>query len=47
MKNHLRVDVSVKFRATLNQFDYVFNPKVEGCNGAAGPFEAEVYMHSV
>ena len=47
MKNHLRVDVSVKFRATLNQFDYVFNPKVEYGNGAAGPFEAEVNMHSV
>ena len=46
-ENHLRVYISVKFRATLNQFDYVFNPKVEYGHGAAGPFEAEVNMHSV
>ena len=37
-ENRLHVDDSVKFRATLNQFDYVFNPKIEGCNGASGPF---------
>ena len=46
-ENRLHVDVSVDFRATLNQFDYVFNPKIEGRTGASGTFEAEVNMCSV
>ena len=45
--NLLPVDVSVKFRAALNQFDNVFNPKIEGYNGASGSFEAKVNMGSV
>ena len=43
----LPVHVFVRLRATINQFDNVFNPKIEGYNGAFGPFEAEVNMRSV
>ena len=46
-ENILPVHVFVRFRATINQFDNVFNPKIEGCNGSSGPFEAEVNMRSI
>ena len=41
-ENLLPVDVSAKFRATLNQFVNVFNLNNEGYNGASCPFEAKV-----
>lgn len=36
--------MSDSFHAVLKQFDYVFDPKIEGYNGAFGPFEAKVNM---
>ena len=45
--NLLPADVSVKFRATLKQFDNVFTPKIKCYNGASGPFEARVNMGSI
>ena len=30
----------------LNQFNNVFNPNIEGYNGASGPFEAKINMRS-
>ena len=45
--NILPVDVSDKFHTVLKQFDNVFNPKIEGYNGASGPFEAKVNMGPV
>ena len=46
-ENCLLVDVSVKIRATINQFDNVFNSKMVGCNGASDPFEATVNMREI
>ena len=46
-ENILPVHVFVRFRATINQFDNAFNPKIERWNGASGPCEAEVNMRSV
>lgn len=45
--NLLPPEMSTKFRETLDQFDNVFNPKIEGYNGASGPFEAKVNMGPV
>ena len=36
-----------KFREVHEQFDSVFNPQIEGYNGASGPFQAKVNMGPV
>lgn len=40
-------NVLVKFGNLHKQFDTVFNPEIEGYNGASGPFEAKVNMGPV
>ena len=46
-ENCLLFDVSVKFCANINKFDNVFNPKLEGSNGAPDPFEVTVNMGEI
>ena len=46
-ENCLLVDVSVKLRAIINEFDKVFNRKIEDGNGASDPFEATVNMREI
>jgi hypothetical protein len=43
----LPTNVFVKFGNLHKQFDTVFNPKIEGYNGASGPFKAKVNMGPV
>lgn len=40
-------DIKGGFRALHREFDDVFDPHFKGYNGAAGPFQARVYMGPV
>ncbi|CAB4013222.1 Hypothetical predicted protein [Paramuricea clavata] len=43
----LPTNVFIKFGNLHKQFDTVFNPEIEGYNGASGPFKAKVNMGPV
>ena len=45
--NIMPPDASVNFNKSLTEFSHVFNPDIEGNNGAAGPFEAVINMGPV
>ena len=45
--NLLSDEYKLKFKALLEEYDEVFNPKFSGYNGAVGPFEAKVNMGPV
>lgn len=43
----LPLELTSKFRNTLDEYDSVFDPNFKGYNGASGPFEAKVNMGPV
>ena len=45
--NLLSPELTCKFQSLLLEFDSVFNPKIQGYNGAVGPFQAKVNMGPV
>lgn len=47
LDNLLPPDIRSKFSSLLDEYDHVFDPNIEGYNGAEGPFEAKVNMGPV
>ena len=45
--NSLTQDIRTKFQELHDEYDEVFNTQINGYNGAAGPFEAQVNMGPV
>ena len=45
--NLLPQDVKSQFQSLLIEYDSIFDPKIKGYNGAAGPFKAKVNMGPV
>ena len=45
--NLLQPDMQSSFQSLLSDFDSVFDPTIQGYNGAIGPFEAKVNMDPV
>ena len=37
----------LKFQQLLHEYERIFDPKMTGCNGAAGPFQATVNIGPV
>ena len=45
--NLLSPEIRTKFHALLDEYEHVFDPQIQGYNGAAGTFEPKVNMGPV
>ena len=45
--NLLSPEIRTKFHALLEEYEHVFDPQIQGYNGASGTFQAKVYMGPV